>query len=69
MVVIQRSTIKDECATVISEFHVMRYDHAKNFTHPIERLKGLKLTLILKIKYNGQKKYIYSIPKNRGIVY
>ena len=26
--------MKDECATAISEFHAMRFDHAKNFTLP-----------------------------------
>ena len=25
---------QDECATAISEFHAMRYDHAKNLRHP-----------------------------------
>ena len=30
----KRYKMKDECATAISEFHAMRFDHAKNFTHP-----------------------------------
>ena len=27
--------MEDERATAISEFHAMRYDHAKNFTLPL----------------------------------
>ena len=44
------STIKDERATAISEFHAMRYDHAKNFTHP---LKSHVIDTCSRTCYNG----------------